>query len=294
MPSPDLTSWYDWPHYYDIAMDADTPLEADFIEAAARKYCSFPVRRLLEPGCGSGRLIRALAARHYQLLGLDLSQPAIEYARERSKTREPASGKAELWVGDMSDFQLSRPVDAAYNLCNTFRHLLSEDAARRHLECVAAALRPGGIYLLGLHLLPLDVDEKCIERWSGARGNTRVTVTLRVLTFERRRRRERVRISMLVRRGSQIQRLRHEFDLRLYTAAQFRRLLRSVPALEMVDVFDFWYDLDEPLKLDDEITDTVVILRKRAGDGERPRREPTRFRAPRPRAGGAGSRLRSR
>ena len=43
----------------------------------------------------------------------------------------------------MSAFRLSRPVDAAYCTVNTFRHLLTEQAARRHLERLASSLRPG-------------------------------------------------------------------------------------------------------------------------------------------------------
>lgn len=50
----------------------------------------------------------------------------------------------------------------------------------------------------------------------------------------------------------------------MYTAAQFRRLLRSVPSLELVDVYDFWYEIDHPLKLTDEMSDTVFILRRKS------------------------------
>ena len=67
----------------------------------------------------------------------------------------------------MSNFRLGRLVDAAYCTVNTFRHLLTEQAARDHLECVAGSLRSGGIYLLGLHLLPLDTDPADDARWTG-------------------------------------------------------------------------------------------------------------------------------
>jgi len=52
---------YDYPQYWDLAFRSETQLEADFIEAAGRKYCDFPVRRLLEPGCGGGRLVIEMA-----------------------------------------------------------------------------------------------------------------------------------------------------------------------------------------------------------------------------------------
>ncbi len=286
MATSELTEWYDWPAYYDIAMDGETRGEADFIEAVAQKYSGRPARHFFEPGCGSGRLVRELARRGHRVTGIDLNEKAIAYARRRLPD---GAGKVELCVADMTEYRTRRPVDAAYNLCNTFRHLLTEEDAQRHLECVADSLRPGGVYVLGLHLLPKDVDEHCIERWSAERRGTRVTVTLRVLDFDRRQRRERLRISMLVRKKNQPQplRLRHEFDLRIYTVRQLRRLLARVPQLEVAGVYDFWYDLEEPLELNDEITDTVLILRKRASDSAPPRRGPTASGAWRPHVNGA-------
>jgi hypothetical protein len=153
----------------------------------------------------------------------------------------------------------------------------------------------GGIYILGLHLAPPDCDPICIERWYGRRGRIHVGTTLRVVASDPRRRVERLRISVLVREidgraqkavngngsagndstaGSNgtakltqssriIGRLRDEFDYRLYSAAQIRRLFASVPELELLEVFDFWYELDDPQKLDNELSDAVFILRRR-------------------------------
>ena len=254
-------SWYDYPRYYDLAFQSETRPEADFIEAACRKYCHFPARRLLEPACGSGRLVAELTARGHRLMAFDLSRPSLDYLKRRLARR---ALRATTFLADMADFRLPAMVDAAYCTFDSFRHLLTEAAARRHLQCVAASLRPGGIYILGFHLLPLDASEECTERWTEQQGKTQVSVTLRVLSTDRRRRIERLRVSLLVRsRGREI-RLRHEFPFRMYTAAQFRRLLASVPSLELCDVYDFWYDINDPLTFNDDLSDTVFILRRRA------------------------------
>jgi len=260
MQSPIEADWYDYPQYYDISFRSETRPEADFLEAAFRKYCDFPVRRVLEPACGSGRLVVELAARGYSVVGLDLSRPSLDYLRRRLKRR---SLRATTLLRDMAAFRLTRPVDAAFCTFNGFRHLLTEESAQRHLACVADSLRPGGIYVLGFHLLPPDASEECLERWTDRHGGTQVTVTLRVLSADRRRRLERLRVSLLVRTARRTLRLRHEFALRLYTAAQVRRLLAKVPSLELCDVYDFWYEIDHPLKLTNELSDTVFVLRKR-------------------------------
>jgi len=252
--------WYDYPQYYDIAFRSETGPEADFIEAACRKYCAEPVRRLLEPACGTGRLVTELAARGYELVGLDLSEPSLRYLRRRLKRRRL---EAEVFRADMADFALDQPVDGAFCTFDGFRHLLTEDAALRHLQSVARALKPGGVYLLGFHLLPPDADEECTERWTERHGRTKVTVTLRVLETDRRRRVETLRVCLLVRSGEKEIRLRHDFQFRMYTAGQFVALLDKVPELELCDVYDFWYEIDHPLVLDDEISDTVFVLRRR-------------------------------
>lgn len=255
-----LANWYDYPQYYDIAFQAYTRREADFIEAACRKYCPFVARRLLEPACGTGRLIAGLATRGYQMTGFDVSQPALSYLRRRLPRRRL---HAETFEAEMSDFRLDRPVDAAYCTLSTFRYLLTEQTARGHLECVADNLRLGGIYILGLQLLPSDVEKEDGRRWTDRRGDTKVTATLRVLRIDLRRRIENLRVCLLVQSGSKEVRLRHEFQVRTYTARQFRRLLYSVPSLELCDVYDFQYDIEHPLSLNDEMAHCVFVLRRR-------------------------------
>lgn len=255
-----MENWYDYPQYWEMAFADETKPEADFIEAACAKYVSPPVRRLLEPGCGSGRLVMEMTRRGYHVTGFDLNVPSLEFLRKRLKRR---GWKADVFEGDMGAFQVKRPVDAAFNTFSTFRHLLTEEASVGHLRSTAAALRPGGVYLLGLHLLPPDAELECTERWRAGRGKTRVVYTFRVTATDRRQRREHIRVNLLVKKPQGDLRLVTEFDLRLYTAAQFRSLLAKVPEFELCDVFDYTYDLQTPLRLDNVISDTIAVLRKR-------------------------------
>ncbi len=255
-------NWYDYPSYGDLCFRDETKAEAAFIVAACRKYGRRPVRRLLELGCGGGRLVVALARQGFKMVALDNNAAALAYLRKRLERHRL---RADLLQADMADFRLSHRVDAAFCTFNTFRHLTTEAAARRHLQCVANSLRPGGCHILGFHLLPLDVAEESCERWTARHGSIRLTAALRVTDTNRRRRLERLRIDLTVRTPRHVRRLRSEFDLRMYTAAQFRRLLASVPAFTLCDVYDFWYEIDRPRRLTEEMTDTVFILRKETG-----------------------------
>jgi len=250
---------YNYPQCYDIAFQTYTQIEADFIEAACHKYCPSSARRLLEPACGSGRLIAELAGRGYEVIGFDLSRPALSYLRRRLRRQRLS---AETFEADMAEFRLQSAVDAGYCTSNTFRHLLTEDSARRHLECVAASLRPGGIYIIGLRLLSRSAGKRYMRRWTEQRGGVEVSVTLRALSVDTCNRTEVLRTCLLVRRASKEFRLRHEFQLRTYTASQFRHLVDSVSSLRMDDVYDYRYNIDQPSSDTDETTYCLFVLRK--------------------------------
>lgn len=251
---------YDYPQYWDLAFRDETAGEIRLIEAVKDRYCGGQVTRVLEPGCGGGRLIVELAARGYEAIGFDLNAIALNYLRKKLRRRGLS---AEVFQGDMSRFEVSRPVDLAINPVNTFRHLVTEQAARSHLECIADCLRTGGVYLLGLHLEPDEEYDAVVERWTAKHGKTQVTTTVRVLDIDAENRVENVRFSLRVRSGERDLRFRSDHHLRLYTAREIRDLVESLPQFELCDVFDFWYDIDRPQDLDGDMEDTLLVLRKR-------------------------------
>jgi SAM-dependent methyltransferase len=252
-------SWYDYPHYYDVGFREDTPREAKFFEKAFAKYIPGKVKRVFEPGCGSGRLVVEMAERGFQVTGLDLNQPALDYCKEQLDKK---GLKATLINGDMTAFELKRPADAAFNTINTFRHLLTEEDAVKHLKCVAANLRPGGIYILGLHLLPTGGDFYGSEKWKAKEGRTQINYSLTVVDSLPKQRHEKLRITMTIKKGKSVVRVSDHFTLRLYNYRNIKTLFAQVPELVLRDVYDFWYEIDEPQKLDGNIADSVFILQK--------------------------------
>lgn len=256
------TDWYDYPQYFDMVFRDETPAEIAFFEKAFERFANRKVRRVLEPGCGSGRLIMAMAKLGYESCGLDLSKPMLGYLRQRLRRGKLS---AETVHGDMTRMKFSKRFDAAFCTFNTFRHLQNDADAIAHLRSVSDSLAPGGIYILGFHQIPLDADEDCIERWNASAGGTKVSVTLRVINFDRKARQETLRVSIkAAQRSGNVHRIRSEFPLRLYTAAQTKRLFRKVDDIfELAGVFDFDYDIEQPRTFDDDLTDALFVLRKR-------------------------------
>ena len=104
----------DWyraaPLYYDIIFDAGTGQESTFIAGAIARYGRAGSKRLLEPACGSGRLVVGMAQAGFVVRGFDTSRPMLRYARAR--LHEHAL-HAQLVVGDMADFAVPKRVHLA-------------------------------------------------------------------------------------------------------------------------------------------------------------------------------------
>jgi SAM-dependent methyltransferase len=259
MPRYEPFDWYEDARYYDIIFDTDTKREMAFLEAV-RKRCGLTRgRRMLEPACGSGRLVTAAAARGYRVTGFDISEGMLRFARRRLQARNL---DARLVSARMEDFSFRERFDIAHCLISTFKYLLSEEAARAHLRCVAEALRPGGLYVLGLHLTDY-ADRSCAhERWVGRRRDVEVVCNIRSWPADRRQRTERVRSRLIVRRGDRERRLETQWTFRTYSLRQLKSLLRTAPQLEHVATYDFHCDINRPIAFDGAQLDNVLILRR--------------------------------
>lgn len=254
------TNLYDHPKYYDLLFGSDWKAEFDFLIACFEKHARRKVRRLFEPACGTGRLLIKLAQAGYEVSGNDLNEKAIDFCNARLVRNGFAPSAV---VGDMADFRLRRKVDAAFNTINSFRHLPSQRAAEGHLQCVADALATGGLYLLGLHLTPKREPASDEELWSARRGHLAVCSRMWSIEVDRRRRQERVGMTVDVYTPRKQFRLAEEMIFRTYTVQQIRRLLGCITALELVETYDFAYDVDQPISLDGFTEDVVFVLRKR-------------------------------
>ncbi len=97
-----------------------------------------PGAKVLDLGCGNGTLTAELAARGFEVTGMDASASMLELAR---------STHPELCFvqGDATSFSLPQPVDAVFS--NAVLHWIDADRQPDALAHVAAALRPGGQFV---------------------------------------------------------------------------------------------------------------------------------------------------
>lgn len=250
--------WYDVPRYYDMVYLPGTGREAAFTLDLAREYGRGD-RRWLEPACGTGRIVAELARRGRRVTGYDLNERALAYARRRLGRR---GLRAELLRDDMASFLRPESFDAAYCAVNSIRYLLSEREALAHLRATAASLRPGGVYIVGLHLTDYGVRRREMERWVARRGRACVTAVTLSFPPDRRSRTQAFRTRLRVETPSARRQFETLWTYRTYDLGQWLRLVRATP-FEPAAVYDFNYDADMEQPLSGASDDALFILRRR-------------------------------
>ena len=252
-------SIYDHPKYYDLIFGNDCAAELRFICEINQKYLGGKAKRLFEPACGTGRLLYRLAKRGFEVEGIDLNPKAVAFSNQRFQRH----GRAPTaWVADMSDFRPKRKWDLAFNTINSFRHLTTAQAALDHLRCMAESTRRGGIYLVGLHIVPTAGDACEEESWSARRGH--LSVLTRMWTAERnlKQRFEKFGMTFDIYTPTRQFRIEDELKMRSYTQKQFQSLVEDAQTWEIVATYDFAYDINDPIEVDSATEDVIYVLKK--------------------------------
>ena len=139
---------------------------------------------VLELGCGTGRIVIALAEQGYGVFGVDLAPAMIQRAAMKCERLPPeVGGRIALMRGDMTRVALGRLFDAVIIPFYGYAHLASPDARADALAVVAGHLRPGGraaIHLPAPAMLrrPLG-DEELSGPYNEAGDRVRIRVVAR-------------------------------------------------------------------------------------------------------------------
>lgn len=75
-------NWYDLPKYYDISFSHEMQDELRFLKSVFFRPAGKKAVRLLEPACGSGRLIVPLVRAGFECTGFDNNPAALAYLKK--------------------------------------------------------------------------------------------------------------------------------------------------------------------------------------------------------------------
>lgn len=254
-------NYYHHPKYYDLSYSHDMKDELSFLKRIFSGISVAHQPRLLEPACGTGRLLVPLVRAGFRCTGFDINPVAIDYLTDKLKRN---ALEARCFTGDMRTVTVKRAAfEGAYCTVDTFRHLPSDQAAILHLQGVNRALIGDGIYILGLHVVPTRGIRKTTYRWQGARGRLRVHTAITVLDVDYKRREETLGFKLQVTKPSAIQSYRSVYKLRTYTLNQFKRIVTAAGGFEIMGVYDVEKGYTGPVIPGKNSENLVFILQKK-------------------------------
>jgi ubiquinone/menaquinone biosynthesis C-methylase UbiE len=100
--------------------------------------------RVLEIGCGTGRITRALANRFGEVHAVDISGEMIARARESLRAHPNAHVYQNNGM-DLSPVPADQPFDFAFSLY-VFQHIPSYEIIESYISEVSRLLRPGALF----------------------------------------------------------------------------------------------------------------------------------------------------
>ncbi|MBE5869486.1 MAG: class I SAM-dependent methyltransferase [Lachnospiraceae bacterium] len=144
---------------YDEFMD-ETPYEewGEFLTGLIEKYgISKPVfgqstedklrserDLVVDLGCGTGTFTEYMAARGYDMIGVDNAQEMLSLAMEK---RDAAGSSTLYLLQDMRELELYSTVGTVLSVCDCVNYLLEEEELLQTFRLVNNYLYPGGIFL---------------------------------------------------------------------------------------------------------------------------------------------------
>lgn len=131
--------------YDKLNAEIDYARWADFFERCFAKYLSGKPSLVLDLACGTGRMTRQLAARGYDMIGVDGSADMLSCAMEADR-----EGILYL-LQDMRELELYGTVSAAVCCLDSINYLLDESDVKKVFSLVHNYLDPDGIFIFDVN-----------------------------------------------------------------------------------------------------------------------------------------------
>lgn len=144
----EMDAYTSFARVYDMFMD-NIPYEewCEYIVGLLKEY-GISDGLVLDLGCGTGSMTELLAARGFDMIGVDCSEDMLEMALEK----RTASGRDILYLQqDMRELELYGTVRAVVCLCDSINYLLDEQDLETTFRLVNNYLDPGGIFIFDLN-----------------------------------------------------------------------------------------------------------------------------------------------
>ena len=250
---------YNHPDVYDIAFSWDLSEEISFLKRVFGTHVPFPVKDVLEPACGTGRMLRALAGVGFRVTGYDANPVMVQYAKD---SIGPDRKNVRVMPGEMVSAQVPGEFDAAVNSINSIGYLHSDDEIVSHLRSTGSSLREKGVYVLHLNFAH-EGELPDGDHWTLERGGIRVSTSWRILNEDRETGLSHQVCTFEVEQNGQLDRFEERHTLRLWLFSDLEKLARRSEEFEVAAVYgEDFVELEDKEHVSGELGNVYVILRR--------------------------------
>lgn len=199
--------------YLEVYSHRNQEEAAEDIEKISRLIPLHRHQPILDLACGNGRHALALAARGYQVVGIDLSESLLKAARCSSRE---SGCLIPLVRADKRSLPFVGAFGCVLNFFTSFGYFRKPGDNLRVLKEIFHCLRPGGIFFID-HLNKDRVIQELVPEDTRAKGGKKITQHRRY-DAETRRLEKRIDIEDAESRSS------YEESVRLYTRAEMEQM----------------------------------------------------------------------
>ncbi|MEO1437803.1 MAG: class I SAM-dependent methyltransferase, partial [Bacteroidota bacterium] len=155
-------SWFDSPYYHILYQNRDIQEAEGFVRALTQKLNIPKASSMMDLACGKGRYAKLLAEYGAEVVGLDLSEESIKYAKQFENER------LSFYKHDMRQLFRINYFDYIFNLFTSFGYFKTDREHLRVFKNIEKGLRPGGTFIFDYFNLASVkanlVSEEVIER----------------------------------------------------------------------------------------------------------------------------------
>jgi 2-polyprenyl-3-methyl-5-hydroxy-6-metoxy-1,4-benzoquinol methylase len=98
---------------------------------------------ILDIACGTGLYALPMAERGFEVTGIDLAKPMLEYARQKAELQNL---NVEFFYADARDFRLGKQFQFAFMTGNAFQMFLTRADQNNLLNSIKIHLAPNGVF----------------------------------------------------------------------------------------------------------------------------------------------------
>lgn len=222
-----------WTNFGPIMFDAQRWAEAPDVAESVMQIAGLSKgAKILDAGCGCGRISVELASLGLDVTGVDLMQPLLDAAKE---TAEDEGVSLELIQSDLRDFTKEKHFDAAVNLYTSFGYCASLEEDTKILRNIAKSLKNGGWFIMECISRETAIQNFIEGEWFERAGKIVLT------EFSVEGAWEGLKSHWILIDKETGEKYDHTFVQRLYSAVELKRILLSAgfSSCEIYGDFDF-------------------------------------------------------